>query len=131
MCLENAVFVSVAQPVSETISAVHHAEFLAGVPYRYTREFAHPCRFSDGTVRAELFYLQVLYSGVKFERDRNRRFLTAYDEIDGLRVAPLGRSQVQSVELGRFMSVVLPMLHNDLYSWLREPPSDRPWTDGL
>lgn len=131
MCSENAVFVSVAQPVSETISAVHHAEFLAGVPYRYTREFTHPCQFADGSIRSELFYLQVLFSGVKFERDRNQRFLAAYDEKHGSLVAPLGRAQVQSVELGQFMRAVLPMLHGDLYSWLRQAPSDRPWTNWL
>ena len=131
LCAENATFVSVAQPVAETISAVHHAEFLAGVPYRYTREIPHPCRFDDGTVRSELFYLQVLFSGVDFERDRNQRFLSAYDELHGARSARLGRSYVHSVELGRFLGVVLPMLQSDPYSWLRQPPVTRPWTGWL
>lgn len=131
LCNENALFVSVGDGVSETISAVHHAEFLAGVPYRYTREILHPCRSDDGTVSAEVFFLQVLYSQIDFERDGNRRFLSAYKESCRFSRSQIGRTYLESVELGRFLEIALSMLHSDIYSWLRSPPEIRPWTNWL
>jgi len=120
----DALHLSVGLPVNRTISLVHHAELVAGVPYRYTKEFIHPY-IEDGQTKLSEFYLFVTRRDVDIERDQNRRFLDYYLKHYPVLECPLGRSKVQSVRFGKFFEKAVELLSIDIYAWLKKPPSNR------
>lgn len=119
-----ALHVSVGMPINKTVSAVHHAELLMGVPYRYTKEFVHPCVL-DGELIWEEFYLYVLRRDVDINRDSNRKILDAYRRENRLLFSELGRSSIQSLDLKKFFDSVVNLLTKDIYAWLQSAPVKR------
>jgi aminoglycoside 3-N-acetyltransferase len=119
-----ALYVSVGMPINKTVSAVHHAEFLMGVPYRYTKEFVHPCVVNDELVWEE-FYLYALRRDVDINRDRNRKIMDAYRSKNTVLHNELGRSSVQSLDLKKFFRSTVNLLTKDIYAWLQRAPTQR------
>jgi aminoglycoside 3-N-acetyltransferase len=125
---QNALHVSVGMPVARTITAVHHCEQIAQVPYRYVKAFRKNIRL-NGHVRLEEVYLHVLYRKpeIVLERDGNRKILALAPVAAGLAQTPLGRSFVESVSLGIFVTETISAMKRDPYIWLRSIAGDRPW----
>ena len=122
----DAIFVSVGMPASSAVSLVHHAEFLMGVPYRYTKEFEHPVEKSGSVVR-DVFYLYVIYGGIDIKRDRNVRIFSHFSEHYRLSEARLGLSGIQGFLMGEFMDATTSFMKDDIYAWLAERPNNRPY----
>ena len=124
MIAAEALHVSVGMPINKTVSAVHHAELLMGVPYRYTKEFIQPCVL-DGKLVWEEFYLYVLRREVDIKRDENQKILDAFRADNRLHFGELGRSSVQSLDLKNFVDSTLNLLSKNIYAWLERPPNKR------
>jgi aminoglycoside 3-N-acetyltransferase len=107
-------------------TAVHHAEQVMGVPYRFTKEFIHPV-VRDGDIRPEPFYLFVQYPGIGVERDYNRTLFSALAERIEIREAPLGRGRVCSYGLDDFHRQTTRLMADDIYIWCKTPPQERPY----
>jgi len=127
MHLAGALHVSVGMPVAKTISAVHHCEVMAQVPYRYTKAFA--CEIGpfgdDKTFASRECYLNVLYqTDPPLVRDRNRKIM---DQINTVRRASIGRGFIESVDLEEFMTTTTLGMLADPYVWLAEEPERKPW----
>ena len=122
----DALFVSIGKPASSTVSLVHQAEFLMGVPYRYTKEFEHPVHSND-EIALDIFYLYVTYAGVDIKRDQNRRIFRYFTERYRLNEHLLGLSGIQSFNMKEFMDTTTLLLKDDIYAWLNQPPSKRPY----
>jgi len=127
MHLAGALHVSVGMPVARTISAVHHCEVVAQVPYRYTKAFGSqigPFGDDQHIVHREV-YLNVLYqTDPPLVRDHNRKIMA---QINTLRRADLGRGFIESVDLEEFMTTTTLGMLADPYIWLAEAPRHRPW----
>lgn len=124
-----ALHVSFGLSVAQTITAVHHCEALALVPYRYTKAFEKDVLLGGVRQRVEVF-LHVLYRtpGLLLERDSNVK-ITALPKIaDALRETPVGRSRVASVPLSVFVPECVAAMRKDPYIWLRRIEGARPWT---
>lgn len=120
--------VTLGLPVARSISAVHHCEALAQVPYRYVKAFRKDILL-NGTPRPSEVYLHVLYRapGLVLERDQNAKITALPAIAAALADAPLGRSRVASVPLDVFVPETLAAMRRDPYIWLRRIEGDRPW----
>ncbi|WP_337881098.1 AAC(3) family N-acetyltransferase [Rheinheimera sp.] len=122
----DALFVSVGLPARRTASLIHHVEFMMGVPYRYTKEFLHPCRI-DNEVEKIIFYLHVLYRDLGLVRDRNKKifekFLCQYEVVS----SKLGLSFLESFNMREFVDSASRFMAEDIYCWLQQPPTTRPY----
>lgn len=117
-----AQFVSVGMPLEHSISLVHHVEFLAGVPYRYTKVFTVPVVQSSGQVLDEDFFLNVVYRGLDAARDKNRRIFARLRQLGLVQSTSLGQSFVEMIAFESFVEVVLDMMLKNPYVWLAERP---------
>ena len=126
MIEDEALFISVSMEVERTVTLVHHAEFMMGVPYRYTKEFVHRCDL-DGAVRQYEFYLHVLYRDADIHRDRNQKLFRIYRKNHPVRSCSLGRSAVYSLEMKPFYETATREMSKDIYLWLEQPPEIRPY----
>lgn len=122
----DALYVSVGMPLEKTASLVHHVEFVMGVPYRYTKEFVHPCMV-DGKVSDELFYVFVTHHNCDINRDSNIKILRYFRERHSVIRVRLGRSFVESMSSLDFFNCTSELLRKDIYSWLSTPPTMRPY----
>lgn len=123
----NALHISLGLEARQSISAVHHCEVMAQVPYRFTKSFEVYIR-QRGHVRAEEVFLNVTYlTEPPLERDRNETICALPGIAPHVRTEPLGRGRVQSLPLGVFIQETThQMLHNP-YLWLRSVTQVRPW----
>jgi aminoglycoside 3-N-acetyltransferase len=122
----DGLFVSMGMPASSSVSLVHQAEFLMGVPYRYTKEFVHPVIY-NGTVVPAIFYLYVTYRDVDIKRDNNRRIFGHFSERYKLHEGRLGLTSIQSFSMREFMNSTTRLMRSDIYSWLSRQPKRRPY----
>ncbi len=109
-------------------TAVHHAEQLMAVPYRYTKEFIHPVR-RDGVTTHEPFYMFVQYRDIGIERDYNETLfkrLAGRMEID---TAKLGRGAAHGYDVVDFHRETTSLMAEDIYIWCRTEPQQRPYRD--
>lgn len=109
------------------VPVVHHVETVAGVPYRYNKEFNHPVR-RDGQVVREPFYLSVLRLDCDIVRDGNRTIFAHFTATNGpMREAVIGRGRAWSYQHKAFFDVTARLLSDNPYAWLERPPNLRPW----
>jgi aminoglycoside 3-N-acetyltransferase len=92
----DALYISVGQAMEQSISLVHHAEFSMGVPYRYTKEFMHPC-LVNGVISNELFYLHVTHHNCDIIRDKNKKIMEDFKSRYVFNRAKMGRSFTESI----------------------------------
>ena len=118
--------ISVGKHPRFTCSTVHHVEMAMGVPYRYTKEYAHPvCR--DGVVAMESFYQHVWYRDMDLKRNVNRRLFEGLSTGLDLREAALGRGRMYSYPLAEFYRQATKLFAGDIYMWCDTPPTVRPY----
>ncbi len=124
----DALVVSVGLPPRLTCSTVHHAEFVAGVPYRYTKEFMHPVRSNDGNIAIEPYYLFVCYREIPLKRNGNVKIYEHFAKRGhAVREAGLGKGRVFSYSISEFFQSTVDLLQSDIYAWLDHPPEIRPY----
>jgi aminoglycoside 3-N-acetyltransferase len=126
MVAADCLSIHVGEAPQFSISLVHHVELVAGVPYRYNKEFIHPV-LRDGIVSNEPFYLSVIYRGLTVERDRNRRIMSHYAERGPLAYQPLGATGIWALPSRAFFDITGELMSADPYAWLAEPPAHRPY----
>ena len=120
----DALYVSVGQPMERSITLVHHMEFLMGAPYRYTKEFLHPCLI-DGKVKIIEFYLFVTRTECEIVRDKNKKIMSAFKKSYNLNKTALGRSYVESLSTADFFQSTMKIFAQNIYVWLERPPLNR------
>lgn len=128
MIQENAWFVSLGLQPQHTCSIVHHVEMLMGVPYRYTKEFLHPV-VRDGQVKTEPFYQFVTYRQADLVRDRNEKIFQHPLLQQRLRSQKVGLGQVWAYRMQDFYTAAADCLEEDIYNWLKQPPTVRPYQE--
>jgi len=120
----DALYVSVGQDMAQSISLVHHIEFVMGVPYRYVKEFRHPCLIDDEVEDRE-FYLHVIRKDLDIRRDKNRKIMSIYKKNGDLHRAPLGRSFIEAVSSEKFYKIITKEFSKNIYLWLESDPTNR------
>jgi len=120
-------YVSMGLPPNLSCSMVHYIEFVMGVPYRYVKEFIHPV-VRNGKIVYEPFYLHVLYLDCDIKRDLNRKIFDNFREKGNIiNEAVLGRGKIFSYSMHDFYNTTVKAFENDIYIWLKEPPTIRPY----
>jgi hypothetical protein len=124
----NALHLSIGIPVRNSISAVHHCEFVAGVPYRYTKSFSHPC-MQNGKLRdAEIFLFVTYRTANGLRRDSNQKIMQLPKVAPHLKRQMVGRSAIESIPLSIFIPEVIHAMQFDPYIWLAGLEMEKPWT---
>ena len=122
----NAWCVSLGLPPNRTSSVVHHLELTMAVPYRYTKEIMHLV-WRDGQLGKEPFYLFVLYRDADIERDRNVKIFEHPRLRDTIKEAKIGMGSVWAYRMQDFAAAARELMSRDIYTWLRTPPTVRPY----
>ncbi|NQU58607.1 MAG: AAC(3) family N-acetyltransferase [Rhodospirillales bacterium] len=122
----DALCVSVGAHPRLTCSAVHHAEQMMGVPYRYTKEFMHPVKRGDEVV-IEPFYTYVCYLDCDITRNRNKKIFEKFSNDYKVNKAKLGKGEVASYSMKDFFNSAVRSIKDDIYVWLEQPPKTRPY----
>lgn len=128
MIQRNAWFLSLALPPQNTCSIVHHVEMLMGVPYRYTKEYLQPVIRED-VVQAEPFYQFVTYRQADLVRDRNEKIFQHPQLQENMKSTPLGLGRIWAYRMQDFHQAAEDLLVKDIYTWLKHPPSVRPYRE--
>ncbi len=119
-----ARFISVGMPAKQSMSIVHHVEFLANVPYRYVKTFQHQFQSTPTSVECKTVFLHVVYRDKRILREGNNRIAEALSSLGYIRNRDLGSSFIDSYEFTDFVQTVLPMMMEDPYIWLQHPVLD-------
>jgi aminoglycoside 3-N-acetyltransferase len=122
----DALHVSIGLEARKTISAVHHCEQLATVPYRYNKEFPHPVDDGDD-VKTHDFFLYVTYLSEGLIRDRNTKIFEIPENAGSLKRSDIGRAMIESINLKTFVATTARAMKEDPYIWLKHAPASRPW----
>lgn len=117
----DALYVSVGLPLERTISLVHHVELVMGVPYRYVKEFLHPC-VVENKIIIKPFYLYVTNNKCGLIRDKNKKIMQNFREKYQVKKQILGRSFVEALGTQDFYQETTKLFSKDIFSWLKEPP---------
>lgn len=126
MIERDALFISVGMPAAHSASIVHQAEFVMGVPYRFTKEFEHPV-IEKGVMSKRVFYLYVIHHGVDVIRDKNRKIFAEFDRRFELKAETLGLGRMEAFGMRDFMTATTDLMRDDPYVWLESPPRERPY----
>lgn len=121
-----AIHLSLGLPYRNSVSAVHHCELIASVPYRYMKEFAYTS-IENGEKRDTSCSFYVTYLGADLVRDRNLKISSLADNQAATRKSSVGRGYVESIDLSVFVPTTVTAMIEDPYIWLKEPPTSRPW----
>lgn len=125
----DTLYISVGLEPRYTCSIVHHIEMIMGVPARYVKEFEQPIVYEDG-IRKELFYMHVWTRGLGLKPNRNKKIFEHFYK-SGYKVTevPLGRGNIYSYSMDEFYKSTVDFLKKDIYGYLDEPPSIRPYRE--
>ena len=127
MIEEDALCVTVGLPPRLATSIQHHVEHVMGVPYRYSKEYMHPVLRPEG-VLTEPFYRLVWYRGCDLERDHNEKIFRHFEESGHVvRCAPLGQGNIYAFSMREMYRATTTLFRQDIYAWLKHPPSTRPY----
>lgn len=127
---KNALHLSIGMPVSATISAVHHCELLAQVPYRFIKEFQYRLVENNASTNA-VCTLYVTYANSGIVRDKNRKILALNGNRQILRSFNVGRGVIQSIPLRQFTDETVKGMLKDPYIWLENEPNIRQYTSRM
>ncbi len=122
----HARFVSIGLHPRITCSTIHHAEHVAGVPYRYIKEFLHPV-LRDGITRCEPFYMHVLYLDTGLKKNGNRKLFDMIHDNIGMHIVCLNGVNLYSYDLSLFHDAVCQAIIDDPYVLCEVPPTKRPY----
>ena len=122
----DALYISVGQDMALSISLVHQIEFVMGVPYRYVKEFSHPCLINN-VVEDRDFYLHVIRKDLEIQRDKNKKIMSRFRQVGHMARASLGRSFLEGLSAAEFYKIITKEFSKDIYYWLENPPSSRPY----
>ncbi len=113
--------VTVGIPFRQGLSFVHHAEFLACVPYLYHKILRGEVH-ADGVRVTQDFFMPVRYlrCAVAYNLSRLEADMEATAVV---RRAPLGADWVQMVPLQQVFEICMQGLRRDPYYLLEQPPS--------
>lgn len=106
-----------------TCTTVHHAEFMAGVPYRYVKEFLHPV-VREGETVLEPFYLYVYYKECNIERDKNQKI---WSEFSHYQQSLCHKKYFYTYNIYKFYDHCITMMQQEPYVWLKKEPEIRPY----
>ena len=115
---------------SKAVTLIHHIETTMGVPYRYTKEFMHPIRYSEDII-IEPYYMSVMYKDTDIQKKilLNEHYFEAL-ERKGLLLESEHQSGLRfwSFKMRDFYETVIEFFIDDMYTYLEQPPSISPYT---
>jgi aminoglycoside 3-N-acetyltransferase len=113
-------------PTPNIITTTHHVEHMAGVPYRYHKEFLHPVMRAS-TISIEPFYQYVYYLNSDIEHGKNKRIFSKIEQKLDIKEAYIASNIIYSYSIADFYRLALIEFQNNMYIWCKFDPKIRPW----
>lgn len=126
LSLNNPLTISIGMSPNITCSIIHHAEFNMHVPYRYIKEFYHPIKMDDKIIYQN-YYLPVIYRDMNEKRNLNKKFFTNFEQNNIINKAKVGKGTIYSYSMLNFYKSVIELMKDDIYSWMDEEPTIKPY----
>jgi aminoglycoside 3-N-acetyltransferase len=117
---KNAKFLFFGVRLGDCFTYMHYLEWLAGVPYRYPREFKGSVTNKEGDVREETYTLFVRYANV-FPNQASHTYASNLKTLGFLKTAKIGDSKLSVVGEKDASRVYLEMLNSDPNMFIQEP----------
>tara|TARA_B100000029_G_C17554296_1_gene951195 strand:- start:943 stop:1743 length:801 start_codon:yes stop_codon:yes gene_type:complete len=113
---------------SRAVTLIHHIETIMGVPYRYNKEFIHPIIY-NGNITMEKFYMSVFYknSDAKKRILLNEHFFEELQKSKKLKQENIDNMKIWCFEMNDFHSIVTKMFVKDIYTYLENEPTKKPY----
>ena len=73
------------------------------------------------------FYLYVTRKESDIVRDCNRNIMYTFKENNTVTRTKIGRSYVESLSMAEFFQSTTKMFADNIYVWLKNPPTSRPY----
>lgn len=130
MINKDTLFISVGLRPATTCSTIHLVEMLAGVPYRYHREYMHPVT-RRGKIAQEPFYMYVWYHQCNIQRNDKEALWKDFQLKHEVREAFIGRGKIYSYSMKEFYEYAMKAFRNNMYLLLKEIPAKRPYVEKM
>lgn len=112
-----ALWLSVGHHPRENLAIVHHLEFMAGVSYRYSKDF-HQQLVVNGKSYSDTFQLFVLKDPeVRFKRDRNKLIFEKFEAENTLSSLQLGHGRLTTFPIKAFCDHTLQEFDQNPNIW--------------
>lgn len=112
-----------------TCSIVHHMEMVAGVPYRYVREYHHPVVREGGRIRDDVFFRHPWYRTANVKKSYASFFRQLRELGFEERRVSVGASGIEAYSMRHFCHLAKRLLNKNIYAVLAFEPTRRPWQD--
>ena len=120
--------ISIGLEIKNAFSAAHYCEFVAGVPYRYTKSFDKKIEGNGGKVSEEEFFLYVCYREAGIIRDRNTKAINS-GILQPIKIE-LGKGFIEGIRLDKTINDYIAAMEEDPYIWVKGfelNREKRPW----
>lgn len=122
----NTKWISIGLAPNKTCTAVHHAELMMNVPYRYIKEFIHPILI-NGKIKKEPFYLFVTHRDCDIIRNKNVKIFNHFTKNYELHSEKLERGKLYLYSIADFYKSTTQLMDQDIFAWLEREPSIKPY----
>jgi aminoglycoside 3-N-acetyltransferase len=124
---KNVIMLHIGLHPGRSLSIIHYAERLIGVPYRYTKEFIHPIVENNSVVHKE-FYMDVMYKNANILWDRRKEGIVKDMLKRGLIMEhKMPTGCIWSSNMTNVLNYILDIMSSNFYTFLEKPPSSRPY----
>ena len=115
---KNAMSLHIGVDPRKSISIVHYTELLAGVPYRFTKEFKQYIKI-NGKIKLLKFYHFCLKKDKKIKRDRNVKIYRNFENKFKPKKIKIQKGSVILFPLKEFYKINLEFLKKNPLAWLK------------
>lgn len=121
----DALVISLGRSLHRGAFLIHHAEMLAGVPYRYTKTLSIPV-WVNGELSNRSYFHFVKYQDSDIEWNTNR-LVERMEARKLVRFEPYGQTGIWAYRARDLIAATVQLLGRNIYGLLSFPPAHRPW----
>lgn len=115
---KNAMSLHIGVHPRQSISIVHYTELMAGVPYRFTKEFNQFVKKNKKIIKQK-FYHFCLKKNKKIVRDKNKKIYKNFTKKFRLRHLIYKKGKIYLFPLKKFVEINVEYLAKNPYAWTK------------
>tara|TARA_E500000178_G_scaffold356560_1_gene435481 strand:+ start:4225 stop:5040 length:816 start_codon:yes stop_codon:yes gene_type:complete len=125
MLNEDSTQLNIGIHPSKAVTLIHHIETIAGVPYRFTREFKHKVKVK-GIIKIKNFYMTVFYKSIPIKKKikLNEHYFKELSKRKKINYAKNKFGlEMWSFKMKDFLELATEMFKKDIYCYLEKKPN--------
>ncbi len=119
MLKKNTLSLHIGVDPKKSMSIVHYAELISGVPYRFTKSF-NQYIFKNGKKIKEEFFHFCIKNEKKLQRDGNVKIYNNFIRKSKPKIIKFGKGKIILFSLNDFFTITVSYLSKNPYAWTRK-----------